>query len=69
VPTGRRQTPGAAHEGPIGPDALADHVVKLHGRDLKALCNGVIRALAKTGVCRAKGTGIVAATDLETTAE
>jgi hypothetical protein len=41
----------------------------LHGRDLEAWCNGVIRALAQTGVCRAKGTGIVAATELETTAQ
>jgi hypothetical protein len=59
---------GPRTTGPICPDALADHVVNLHVRDLEALCNGVIRALAKTGVCRAKVTGIVDATDLETTA-
>jgi hypothetical protein len=66
---------GAAHRqgprttGPIGPDALADNLVKLHVRDLEALCNSVIRALAKTGVFRAKVTCIVDATDLETTAQ
>ena len=38
-------------------------------RDLEALFNGVIEALAKTGVFTAKITGIVDATDLETTAQ
>jgi hypothetical protein len=65
---------GAAHRrgprttGPICPDALADNLVKLNWRDLEALFNGVIRALAKAGVFAAKLTGIVDATDLETTA-
>ncbi len=66
---------GAAHRqgprttGPIGPDALADNLVKLNVRDLEALFNSVIRALAKVGVLAAKVTGIVDATDLETTAQ
>jgi hypothetical protein len=65
---------GAAHRqgprstGPICPDTLADNMVKLNRRDLEALFNGVIRALATTGVFAAKVTGIVDATDLETTA-
>jgi DDE family transposase len=66
---------GAAHRqgpcttGPICPDTLAAHLVKLNVRDLEAWCNGVIRGLAKAGVCAAKLTGIVDATDLETTAQ
>ena len=65
---------GAAHRqgprttGPICPEALADNIVKLNLRDLEALFNGVIRALAQAGVFAAKVTGIVDATDLETTA-
>jgi DDE family transposase len=65
---------GAAHRqgprtrGPIGADTLADNIVQLNLRDLEALFNGVIRALAKAGVLAAKVTGIVDATDLETTA-
>jgi Transposase DDE domain len=66
---------GAAHRqgprttGPICADALADNIVKLHLRDLEALFNRVIRALARAGVFAAKVTGIVDATDLETTAQ
>jgi Transposase DDE domain len=65
---------GAAHRqgprtrGPICADALADNIVKLNLRDLEAWFNGVIRALAKAGVLAAKVTGIIDATDLETTA-
>ena len=62
-----RQGPRTA--GPICPDALAETIVKLTLRDLEALCNGVVRALAKTGVLAAQVTGIVDATDLETTAQ
>ena len=64
---------GAAHrqgprtEGPICPEALAENIVKLNVRDLEALFNRVIRALAKAGVLAAKVTGIVDATDLATT--
>jgi Transposase DDE domain len=63
----KRQGPRTA--GPICPDALADNMVKLNMRDLEALFNGVIRALAKAGVFAAKVTSIVDATDLETTAQ
>jgi hypothetical protein len=64
---GAAQRQGPRRAGPIGPDALADNIVKLNLRDLEALFNGVIRALAKAGVFAAKVTGIVDATDLETT--
>jgi hypothetical protein len=59
---------GPRTTGPICPDALADNIVTLHMRDLEALFNGVIRALAKAGVVAAKVTSLVEATDLETTA-
>jgi hypothetical protein len=62
-----RQGPRTA--GPICPDTLAENIVHLNVRDLEALFNGVIRALAKAGVFAAKVTGIVDATDLETTAQ
>jgi hypothetical protein len=60
---------GPRPEGPICPDTLAANIVKLNLRDLEALFNGVIRALAKTGALAAKVTGIVDATDLATTAQ
>jgi hypothetical protein len=63
----RRQGPRTT--GPICPDALAENIVKLSLRDLEALFNGVIRALARARVFTAKVTGIVDATDLETTAQ
>jgi uncharacterized membrane protein (Fun14 family) len=63
----RRQGPRTT--GPIGPEALADNLVKLHVCDLEALFNRVIRALAQAGVLAAKVTGIVEATALETTAQ
>jgi hypothetical protein len=62
-----RQGPRPA--GPICPDTLAETIVPLNVRDLEALFNGVIRALAQGGVCAAKVTGIVDATELETTAQ
>ena len=62
----RRQGPRT--EGPICPEALAKHMVQLNLRDLEAWFNGTIRALARAGVFGAKVTGIVDATDLETTA-
>jgi Transposase DDE domain len=64
---GAAQRQGPRTRGPICPDALADNMVKLNVRDLEALFNGVIRALAKAEVFAAKVTGIVDATDLETT--
>jgi hypothetical protein len=62
----RRQ--GPRRTGPICADALADHLVELHLRDLEAWFNGVLRGLAKAGVCAAKVTGIVDGTDVETPA-
>jgi hypothetical protein len=64
---------GAAHRrgprstGPICPEALAENIVKLNVRDVEAVFNGVIRALAEAGVLAAKVTGIVDVTELETT--
>jgi hypothetical protein len=62
----KRQGPRTA--GPICPDTLAQHLVQLNLRDLEAWFNGTMRALARAGVFGAKVTGIVDATDLETTA-
>ena len=66
---GAAKRQGLRTTGPICPDTLADHIVQLNLRDLEALFNGVIRALAQIGVLAAKVTGIVDATDLETTAQ
>jgi hypothetical protein len=66
---GAAQRQGPRTRGPICPDALADNIVKLNVRDLEAWFNGCIRALAKAGVLAPKVTGIVDATDLETTAQ
>ena len=60
---------GPRTTGPICPDTLAANIVQLNVRDLEVLFNRVIRALAKAGVLAAKVTGIVDATDLETTAQ
>jgi hypothetical protein len=60
---------GPRTTGPICPEALADNIVKLNLRDLEALFNRVIRVLAQAGVFAAKVTGILDATDLETTAQ
>jgi Transposase DDE domain len=62
-----RQGPRTA--GPICSDTLADNIAKLNLRDLEALFNAVIRALAKARIFGPKVTGIVDATDLETTAQ
>jgi hypothetical protein len=53
--------------GPICPDTLANNIVKWNLRDLEAVCNGSIRALAKAGVLGAKVSGMADGTDLETT--
>jgi hypothetical protein len=58
---------GARTPGPLCPDTLAKNIVKLSMRDLEAVFNGSIRALAKAGVFGAKVTGIADGTDLETT--
>jgi hypothetical protein len=47
---GAAKRPGPRTTGPIGPDALADNIVKLNLRDLEAMLNSVIRALAKCSV-------------------
>jgi Transposase DDE domain len=62
----KRQRPRTA--GPICPETLANNLVKLNLRDLEVWCNSTIRALAKAGILGAKVTGIIDATDLETTA-
>jgi hypothetical protein len=54
--------------GPLCPETLANNLVTLNLRDLEVWFNGTIRALAKAGIFGAKVTGIIAATDLETTA-
>ena len=63
----KRQGPRTA--GPICPEALANNRVKLDLLALEALFNGAIRALSQAGLFRAKVTGIVDGTDLETTAQ
>jgi hypothetical protein len=60
---------GERTSGPIGPDTLVKNIVTLNLRQLEVLFNGAIRALAKAGVFGKKVTGIVDATDLETTAQ
>lgn len=66
---GAATRPGPRTTGPICPDTLAANIVQLNVRDLEVLFNRVIRALATAGVLAAKVTGIVDATDLETTAQ
>jgi hypothetical protein len=63
----KRQHPRTT--GPICPDTLANNLEKLNLRDLEAWFNGTIQVLAKAGIFGAKVTGIVDATDLETTAQ
>ena len=64
---GATKRQGEQLPGPICPDTLAKNIVKWHLRDLEAVFNGSIRALAKAGVFGAKVTGIADGTDLETT--
>src|SRR6266511_919859 len=47
---GRTKRQGERTPGPICPDTLANNMVQCNLRDLVALFNGVIRALAKAGV-------------------
>ena len=58
---------GERTPGPLCPDPLARNIVKLNLRQLEALFNGAIRALVRAGLFGKKVTGIVDATDLETT--
>jgi hypothetical protein len=64
---GATQRQGERPPGPICPDTLAKNIVKWNLRDLEAVFNGSIRALAHAGVFGAKVTGIADGTDLETT--
>jgi hypothetical protein len=64
---GATKRQGERLPGPICPDTLAKNIVKWNLRDLEAVFNGAIRALAKAGVFGAKVTGIADGTDLETT--
>jgi Transposase DDE domain len=59
---------GERTPGPICPDTLAKNIVKWDLRQLEAVFNGAIRALAQAAVFGAKVTGIADGTDLETTA-
>ncbi len=67
-PTGWANGALRTGRGPIGPEAWAETIAQLHLRDREAWCHGVIRALATAKVCAATVTGLVEATDLETTA-
>jgi Transposase DDE domain len=64
---GATKRQGERTPGPICPDTLAKNIVQWNLRDLEAVFNGVIRALAKAGVFGKRVTGIVDGTDLETT--
>jgi hypothetical protein len=66
-PRGATTRQGERLPGPICPDTLAKNMVKWHVRDLEAVCNGSLRALAKAGGVGAKVTGIADGTDLQTT--
>jgi hypothetical protein len=59
---------GERMPGPICPDTLAQNIVKWDLRQLEAVFNGAIRALAHAAVFGAKVTGIADGTDLGTTA-
>jgi hypothetical protein len=59
---------GERPPGPMCPDTLAQQLVKGNVRDLEAVCNGVIRALATAGGFGKRVAGIADGTDLETTA-
>jgi hypothetical protein len=59
---------GPRPEGPSCPEPLAQPIVKLNRRALEAWFNGSLAALAQVGVFERKVTGILAASDLETTA-
>ena len=64
---GASKRPGERAPGPLGPDTLAQHIVKWNIRDLEQVFNGAIRALAKAGVFGQRVTGMADGTDLETT--
>jgi hypothetical protein len=63
---GRTKRPGERTPGPIGPETVAHNRVPCHWRALAAVCNGVVRALAKAGVVGKRGTGMADGPALET---
>jgi hypothetical protein len=63
---GAAKRQGERHPGPICPDTLAKNLVKWNLRQLEAVFNGAIRALAQAGVFGKQVTGIADGTDLET---
>jgi hypothetical protein len=64
---GATKRQGKRAPGPMCPDTLAKNIVKWNRRDLEAVFNGAIRALAKAGVFGKQVMGIADGTDLETT--
>jgi hypothetical protein len=64
---GATKRQGERAPGPICPETWAKQIVKGNVRDLEAVFNGAIRALARAGGFGAKVTGIADGTDLETT--
>jgi hypothetical protein len=66
---GATKRQGERCPGPICPDTLANNIVKWNLRDLEAVFNGAIRALARAGAFGQQVTGIADGTDLETTAQ
>jgi hypothetical protein len=64
---GAAKRQGPRTEEPICPEALANNIVKLQLQDLEALFDGSIQALAQAGLLGTTGTGMLDATDVETT--
>jgi hypothetical protein len=64
---GAAKRQGERTPGPISAETLANNIVKLNLQELEAIFNGAIRALVKARVFGTTVTGIVDATDLETT--
>src|SRR5919201_4697379 len=56
---GATKRQGERTPGPICPETLAKNIVKWNLRDLEAVFNGSIRALAQAGVFAAKVTGLL----------
>jgi hypothetical protein len=65
-PRGRTTRPGERPPGPRCPETLATTVGQGHVRDLAALGNGAIRALAQAGGVGQRGAGMAAGRALET---
>jgi hypothetical protein len=66
-PRGVMKRLGDRPPGPVGPATLARHMVKGNVRELDAVCNRALHALAQAGVCGVQITGMADGTDLETT--